>query len=78
MGSLRAALGWDGRVLALAALSAVNLATIGAAALTALVATVLITECSLGLLRRDPAPTRAVGPVPAPQPGTVPDVADSA
>ncbi len=57
MGSLRAALGWDGRVVTIAALTACGVATAGFAILTALVAAVLVIRCVIGLARPtgDPA-----------------------
>jgi len=55
MGNLRAALGWDGRIVVIAVTTALGLATAGFAALTILVGAVLVIEMIAGLLRRRPA-----------------------
>jgi phosphatidylglycerophosphate synthase len=54
MGNLRAALGWDGRIVVIAVTTAIGLATAGFAALTVLVGAVLVIEMLAGLLRRRP------------------------
>jgi phosphatidylglycerophosphate synthase len=53
MGSLRAALGWDGRIVTIAVATVIGHATAGFALVTAVVAATLTVECAAGLLRRD-------------------------